>query len=127
VLEAHFLGNKYGERIPVTSNLNFIIVDSTDAVIQVGSPYGIGYNGVGGITTDGHITRWDLTKNDKKNNFYLRMNVLTNLGAYDISMSINADGYATATISGTRSGHLIYTGNIQPSETSRVYQGYTTY
>src|SRR6056297_1996752 len=58
VLEAHYLGNKYGQRIPVSSTINFIMVDSSEAVLQIGNTTGVGYNGLGGITTDGRITAW---------------------------------------------------------------------
>ncbi len=127
VLEANFLGNRYGQRIPVTSTLNFIMVDSTDAVIQIGSQSGVGYNGVGGITTEGQVTDFELNKNDKKNNFSLSMNVMTNLGIYDIFMNISADGHASARISGLRGGQLTYTGVIVPENQSYVYQGTSTY
>lgn len=127
VLEANFLGNRYGQRMPVTSTLNFIMVDSAEAVIQIGSQSGVGYNGVGGITTEGQVTDFELNKNDKKNNFNLTMNVMTNLGIYDIFMNISADGHASARISGLRGGQLTYTGRIVPQSQSYVYQGTTTY
>lgn len=127
VLEANFLGNRYGQRINVTSTLNFILVDSTNAVIQIGSQTGAGYNGVGGITTEGQVTEYELTKNDKKNNFSLTMNVMTNIGIYDIFMNISADGHASARLSGLRGGQLTYTGRIVPENESYVYQGTTSY
>lgn len=127
VLEARWLGNQYGERIPVTSNINFIMVDSSRAVIQVGSNSGLGSNGVGGITTDGQLTSWELNSNDKKNSFNLRMNITTNLGMYDVLMNISADGNATATLKGLRRGQLVYTGSIVPMADSYVYQGSKSY
>ena len=127
VLEADWLGNQYGDRIPVTSTINFIMVDSSDAVVQVGSNYGLGYNGVGGITADGPMTTWELDTNAKKNSFYLRMNIMSKIGAYDISMNVTADGYATATLTGLRRGKLIYTGSIVPIQKSYVYQGSSSY
>ncbi len=127
VLEAHYLGNKYGQRIPVSSSINFIKVDSSEAVLQIGSHTGVGYNGLGGITTDGRITAWELNKNDKKNNFNLSMNVMTSLGNYDIFMNISADGYTTARVHDLRGGQLTYTGNIIPQGNSQVYEGTSTY
>ena len=50
VLEAQFLKNTRGMRIPVTSDLNFIAIDSLSGIIQIGSPQRVGYNGVGGRT-----------------------------------------------------------------------------
>lgn len=53
VLKADFLENQYGDRVPVTSALNFIRVNSSNAVLQTGSNIRLGNNGVGGITTQG--------------------------------------------------------------------------
>ncbi|MFW5645178.1 MAG: DUF4251 domain-containing protein [Bacteroidota bacterium] len=127
VLETNYLENRYGQRIPVPSSLNFIMVDSTNAVIQVGSPSGMGYNGVGGITAEGQITDFELNKNDEKNNLSISMNIMTNLGIYDIFMNIGADGQASARLSGLRGGQLTYTGRIIPQGQSYVYKGTTTY
>ncbi len=42
VLEADYLSNKYGVRIPVSRNINFIMVDSSDATLQTGSAFSVG-------------------------------------------------------------------------------------
>lgn len=125
VLEADFLDNLRGRRIYVTSTLNFIEVDTTRSVIQIGSVSGIGYNGVGGVTADGQITSWKLEKNEKKKTFYLEMSVLSNIGIYDIYMNINADGKADATLSGLRYGRLEFDGKIVPIEESIIFKGHT--
>jgi hypothetical protein len=127
VLEANYLGNQRGNRIVVNSTFNFIRVDSIKAVIQVGSDTRLGYNGVGGITTEGEITGWKLDKNFKKKSFYLSMSVITNLGIYDIRMDVDASGNATAYLSGLQRGQLIYEGNLVPIEESRVYKGHPSY
>jgi len=127
VLEADYLANRFGSRVPVTSNLNFIKVDSSKAVIQIGSPTGLGYNGVGGVTAEGRIGKWQVTQNPKKKSFQIYMNLMTPLGAYDVHFFVGADGYAQATLSGITPGKLTYSGYLVPNETSRVYQGYNTY
>ena len=127
VLEADFLANQMGDRIPVTSNLNFISVDSTHAVIQIGRTTGIGYNGVGGVTAEGSIGRYDLKLDNKHNSFYLSFNVTTILGNYDINMTVSGDGYSNATLTGIWGGQLTYSGYLVPIEDSRVYKGYNSY
>ncbi len=127
VLEADYLANRYGNRVPVTSNLNFIKVDSSEAVIQIGSPTGLGYNGVGGVTAEGRIGKWEVTQNPKKKSFQVYMNVMTPLGSYDIHFFIGANGYAQATLGGVTAGKLTYSGYVVPTESSRIYQGYNTY
>jgi hypothetical protein len=125
VLEADFLSNLRGRRIHVLSTLNFIKIDTTYSVIQIGSDRGIGYNGVGGVTAEGQITGWKLEKNDKHKSIYITLNVMTNIGIYDVFMDVSADGDAVATVSGLRAGRLEYYGKIVPLDESSVYKGHT--
>ena len=127
VLEADWLSNQYGERIPVTSNLNFIRIDTSYAVLQIGSNYGVGYNGVGGVTAEGRLTTWKVHKNEKKLSYTVQANVMTSIGIYDITMMVSADGRTNATITGTRRGQLNYTGQIVPLDDTHTYKGQTTY
>jgi len=123
VLEAQFLKNTRGMRIPVTSDLNFIAIDSLSGIIQIGSPQRVGYNGVGGITEEGRILSWKIVKNDKKKNFYITMTIQCKFGVYDIGMNVNCDGYAYANLTGMRYGSLGFEGNLVPREGSTVYKG----
>jgi hypothetical protein len=125
VLEADFLDNLKGRRINVLSSLNFIQVDTTYSVIQIGSNNGIGYNGVGGITAEGKISNWKMEKNDKNKSIQVSMTVMTNIGIYDVFMDISADGDASAVISGLRPGRLRYDGKIVPLDESSVFKGHT--
>lgn len=127
VLEAEWLSNQYGSRISVTPNLNFISVDSSDVVLQVGSNYGAGYNGVGGITAEGRLTSWKVQRNDKKLSYHVEASVMTSIGVYDISMTVGADGHAYANITGMRRGQLNYTGTLVPMDQSHAYKGQTRY
>jgi hypothetical protein len=125
VLEAQFLKNNSGNRFPVTSNLNFISVDSLTAVLQVGSPQRVGYNGVGGVTVQGRLFNWKLEKDNKRKNFYLTMTIQGNIDIYDVSMSIDYEGYATATLNGINSGKLTFEGNLVSEDKTSVFKGMT--
>lgn len=125
VLEADFLQNRYGNRNFVSSTINFIKVNENDAVIQVGSDRGMGYNGVGGITADGRISNWELEADEKKKTFRLSLSVLTNIGAYDVHYFINPHRQATARLSGMRAGSLTFEGDIVALENSVVYEGHS--
>jgi hypothetical protein len=126
VLEADFLQDKNGVRIPVSSNLNFIKVDKSDGILQTGSDTGIGYNGVGGVTAEGSIGSWEINKNIKKFYYTVHFNMLTNIGHYDIIMTIIADGHASATITGLGPGRLTWDGHIEALYNSRVFKGTRT-
>jgi hypothetical protein len=126
VLEADFLQDKSGIMIPVSSNLNFIKIDKSDGILQTGTDTGIGYNGVGGVTAEGSIGSWDINKNIKKYYYMIHFNMLTNIGHYDILMTVNADGHARATITGLGPGRLTWDGHIEALYNSRVFKGTRT-
>jgi hypothetical protein len=123
VLEADFLENQYGNRKPVLSSINFILVDSLKAVLQTGSNSNFGLNGVGGTTAEGSISGLKVTKNEKSLSFFLRFTVNSNIGIYDVTMNISCNNTARATITGLTRGKLVYDGRIQTLYNSGVYKG----
>ncbi len=123
VLEALYLSNRIGSRVAVSSTLNFIACDSEQATLQIGRVQAAGYNGVGGVTAEGPVTRWKITSNSKNKNYLIYMATTTNVGVYDISISVDYRGYATATITGLSSGSLTFEGNIVALKDSGVYKG----
>jgi hypothetical protein len=127
VLEADFLQDKYGERIPVVSNLNFVKVDKSDGVLQTGATSGMGYNGVGGVTANGKIGDFKVFKDTKKLTYRLRFSLMSNIGSYDIFMNVTADNHATATITGIGPGKLTWDGHLTTIDNSRVFKGQDTY
>jgi hypothetical protein len=122
VLESDFLQDRYGYRIPVSRNINFVMVDGDHAIIQIGSNAGLGANGVGGVTAKGRITSWDLHENERKQSFNLRFNVLTSIGMYDLTLSIGNHN-AVARLTGLRPGNLTFNGDLVALEESSVYEG----
>jgi hypothetical protein len=126
VLEADFLINTYGERVHVPSTINFIRVDSTKAVLQTGSDFRFGYNGVGGVTAEGSIGAWKLNKNFKNLSYTLQFNVTTQIGTYDVIMTISSDNHCLATITGLSAGRLTYDGYLVAPYNSRVFKGQNT-
>lgn len=126
VLEADFLQNRYGERIIVTPNLNFIKIIESKGILQTGSNFSIGYNGVGGVTAEGTISSWKVYKDTRHLNFRLQFSLMTNIGSYDVSMIITPDNFAQATITGLGPGRLTWQGHLETVDNSRVFKGYNT-
>jgi hypothetical protein len=126
VLEANYLQGKYGDIVPVSSTLNFIKVEGLSGVLQTGSDVRIGYNGVGGVTAEGSIGSYRISRNSKNLTLSVRFNLLTNIGNFDIFMTITSDNNATATITGTTSGKLTWSGRLSSLEHSRVFKGTNT-
>ena len=128
VLEADYLSDKYGSRLPVQSTINFIVVDSLTGIFQFGSAMTAGYNGVGGATLEGKISNYKYVKvGKKKDSWSVSFNMMTSLGTYDFTLMITADGRADATIRGNWSGNLNYHGYLVPLEASRIYKGQSLY
>jgi hypothetical protein len=126
VLEADYLQNRYGERIIVTPTLNFIKINETNGILQTGSNFNFGYNGVGGVTAEGTIGKWEIYKDPKKMTFTLQFNLLTNIGHYDVIMTVMADASARATITGLGPGKLTWDGHLETIGNSRVFKGQNT-
>lgn len=125
VLEANYVAGKSGSRTPVNSTINFVIIDSTEATLQLGSPWGMGINGVGGVTVDGNVTRYELNKKENKKgvSYNVTLYIMSSIGTYDIQMWVSQSGRADATVRGNVSGQLTYSGQLVPLSQSRVYKG----
>jgi hypothetical protein len=123
VLEANYLQNRYGDQVPVSSLINFIKVEKPSVVLQTGSNAISGSNGVGGVTAEGTISNWKVTKNEKRLNYTVFFSTVTNIGTYDILLRIGADASATATITGMTRGSITYRGNLVAPYNSRVFKG----
>lgn len=123
VLEADQLRDKRGNMARVSSMINFIAADSLRGVIQVGSNYYVGLNGVGGITVEGPISNYELKYNEKKGTYNVQYNLQTTSGTYDVRMFVSPEGRADATITSSWPGRLTYLGYLVPPSRSRVYEG----
>ena len=112
VLQADYLQNKIGDMVPVSSTLNFIKVDGEKGVLQTGSDFLVGYNGVGGVTAEGNISNYEIHRNMKSLGHRITFTLMTNMGTFNVDMNILADNTASATIRGNTSGSLTWRGNL---------------
>ena len=125
VLEADQVTFKRGYTAYVTSNTNFVAVCGGRASVQVAFnvPWP-GFNGLGGITVDGYISRYEKTK-DKKGNVYLKMGVNGRGISAQVFLTLWA-GSNKATVSVQQnfySGRITLDGEIVPIEYSGVFKG----
>jgi hypothetical protein len=126
VLKADFLQTKWGDLVNVVPTLNFIKLNETTGVLQTGNNTGMGYNGVGGVTAEGSIGNWKIFRDEKHLSFNLQFSLFTNIGLYDVSMSVTSDNHARATIRGNGRGQLTWDGHLETIGNSRVFKGQTT-
>lgn len=124
VLEADYLQDRYGMRIPVAQNLNFIKVNDPDGVLQTGNNFSMGPNGVGGVTAEGPLGSWKIFKDFKRMSYVVRFSISSNIGHYDVVLDVNAANYAQATITGLGPGKLTWVGHLVTVDNSRVFKGF---
>lgn len=122
VLEAEYLSITRAGKINVRFMINFVMIDSAEAVFQYGFDGRNTWNGSGGATYRGEIVEYSLTKNDKRCSVSLRMEVSTNFGAFEILFSIVSAESATAWVSGPY-GSLGYEGRIVSLKKTSVHVG----
>ena len=128
VLEADYIIGHNGTKFSVSSNLNFIMVDSAHAVIQSGNNSGMGLNDVGGTTASGNITSWKVNTNEKKRTFTIEMGVSTNMGLINMVFYIPASGNATAHLrENFKLPSADFVGPLIPLTKSTVYKGRAGY
>lgn len=124
-LEADQVVFKYGQTAYVTSNTNFVAVDGDKAVVQIAFNIPVsGPNGLGGITVDGTVSRYE-TRKDKKGNMYVSMNVMgIGISArVDINV-MQGSNRASVTVSPNfNSNRLTLNGVLLPKERSNVFKG----
>lgn len=59
VLQAERIGGKNSIPVNVANQINFIRIDGDDLIVQYGLNGGVGRNGLGGVTYEGKIRRFD--------------------------------------------------------------------
>ena len=127
VLEADYLQNKIGDMISVSSTLNFIKIDESKGVLQTGSDFLVGSNGIGGATAEGNISDYKIHKNYKSLNHRVTFNLVTSLGLFNIDMNVTSNNSASATITSSGSGRLTWKGHLMATDFSRVFKGMNRY
>lgn len=129
VLEANRIQDKYGNSANIQSNLNFIGVNEKYATVQLGNPHTVGYNGVGGVTVDGRINKYEVTEVKRENSgATVQLSVSgAALGHADVTISVSPSGQASATLRTTDGSRVTYHGQLVPLNESRVYKGQTLF
>ncbi|MDA3823966.1 MAG: DUF4251 domain-containing protein, partial [Bacteroidales bacterium] len=123
VLEAETIYNRYGQSIQVSSAINFLKLDSTFGVIQVGSNNGIGRNGVGGTTVEGAVENYTYKKNEKQQTYTARFDIRSPFGIYTVTLNTMSGGKSEASISGNFGPSIRFSGPLVHPAQSRVYKG----
>jgi len=129
VLEAHQLRDRYGNTAIVNSGINFVGVTGENATIQFGSNHEIGENGVGGLTLDGKINKYEIKEGKKASSgFYVDLSVMgAAMGHSSIYFQISPSGNTSATITTLDGSRLTYDGVLVPLNESKVFKVMTSF
>lgn len=116
---------KRGRNVNVSSNLNYVSLNGTNAVIQVGSTFSIyGPNGIGGVTLEGYARDISI-KTDKKGNVSLYMRVMGSGLSGEVNLQMaKGSNRATVQIKGTfSSSRITMYCTVSPYEPYKMVQG----
>jgi hypothetical protein len=124
VIEAHTVYDRYNQSYQLNPSINFVGVKNDEGALQLGFSGLIGWNGVGGVTIDGQVTRYEIKDSQKDNSptVVLRFQG-RGVGSATINVSVNTSGQATARVSGDFGERISFSGIIKSLEESIVYKG----
>ena len=125
VLEAYSIQGQRGNVYQVNSTTNFVMVNGNTGTVQLASPMGAGYNGLGGITVQGNISGYQLST-DKRGNVNVNFIVMGVGINATISITLfTGSNQAQAIVSSNTWGRQItYQGYLYLREDSNVFKGF---
>ena len=104
--------------------INFVGIKGDEGALQLGFDGLIGWNGVGGVTIDGKVTKYEVKegKNNSSPTVSLRFQG-RGVGSASINVTLNSSGQASARISGDFGDRITFSGIIKSLDESTVYKG----
>lgn len=127
VLEANTLSGKFGYNVTSVGANNYVLIDSTDFILQTSSPAYVGQNGIGGVTIRGTIESYEVTPGGKSSIVVIAQVNTYGLGPATITLNLIGKQNCRATFS-TASGLVLnMTGPVSSLSESKVYQGTRLY
>lgn len=126
-IEADQVMFKRGYTAHVTASTNFVAVRGDNAIVQVAFNVPVsGFNGLGGITVEGSISRYEVNK-DKKGNVFVRMGVMGKGISAQLFISLwkGANKATVNIMPNFNSNKLTLSGMMWKPERSNVFKGTT--
>ncbi len=127
-LETDILYGKRGQVFNVNSTFNFISIQDEGGIIQLSLSSLAGWNGVGGVTVEGRVTKYDIINPKKEGDpVSLRATIMSSISSADVYLKVMTGGRAEITISGNWGERITFSGKLVHSSESRVYKGRPSY
>lgn len=121
VIEAHTVFDRYNQSYQLNPSINFVGVNGDEGALQLGFDGLIGWNGVGGVTIDGNVTKYEI-KEGSSPTVSLRFQG-RGVGSANIQINVNSAGQATARVNGDFGERITFSGLLKSIEESIVYKG----
>ncbi len=124
IVEANMVFDRYNQSYQLNPTINFVGVDKKNGAIQLGFDGLVGWNGVGGVTLEGSVTKYELKENKKNSAPQVNLRFQgRGTGSATIDISVNTSFQATARVNGDFGSRITFQGQLVPLEESRVYKG----
>lgn len=124
VIEAHTVFDRYNQSYQLNPSINFVGIKGEEGALQLGFNGLIGWNGVGGVTVDGTITKYEIKEGKEKSNPTVNLRFQgRGIGSASITINVNSSGQATARVSGDFGDRITFSGIIKSINDSSVYKG----
>ncbi len=124
VVEANQVFGNAGDVYNVMPSVNYFAVDSSYSTMQLSFIGIIGWNGIGGVTSDGRLDRFELQElvSGKPISLYGSINSRSG-GNVQFSMYVYSSGMASVTATGNWGNDITFQGRLFTLADSKVYKG----
>ncbi|MCG8310932.1 MAG: DUF4251 domain-containing protein [Cytophagales bacterium] len=124
VIEAHTVFDRYNQSYQLNPTINFVGVKDEEGALQLGFDGLIGWNGVGGVTIDGQVTKYEIKEGKENSSPVINLRFQgRGIGAAVINVTVNTSKQATARVNGDFGDRITFSGIIKSLEESSVYKG----
>jgi hypothetical protein len=125
VFEAEFVSQDGGPW-RVRRELSFVKLDSNKVIIQLGPAIGFADNGFGGVTSEGQITKFNISRNDKQRSCGLSVSCQSGVyGSFDLVFLIFSEGISSVRIVQAHGSPFRLDGYISGLHNARVQEGFS--
>ena len=124
VIEAHTVFDRYNQSYQINPTINFVGINGEEGALQLGFDGLIGWNGVGGVTIDGSVTKYEIKEGKESGSPSVNLRFQgRGVGSATINITVNSSGQANARVSGDFGDRITFSGMIKSIEESAVYKG----
>lgn len=130
VIEAYEFIDENGQTAQVNTSTTFVAVRDSFATMQVTFPnsVGLGYNGLGGVTLDGQVTKLEMIDKDPDKGVTFRLRVFgTGFASADMFVDVFTDGRAMVRYTGTYGANFRLRGYFRSWGQASIFKGSALY